>query len=263
MDPEIAQALAKNSTLKAVAKGELGDTKKSNWDKMDALDQQYDPAEENTSPNDIGTILKLKANYDDTMEKARPSRNRLFNDPRAVQNSNDNLHIEQAAALMDTVIIPRDITVMQEVLNTLPANAPRRAELKQGISIANQRLQSSQNYLAMINDMKQKGALPPPSESLQKVLTQLDRVPASAGKVLMDHLVKELQIANAIDYTASEDEINKSFAKVPQLMDALYKKNSYALGTTSNSPESIEAFNPTAWGNKPQFRSFGSFSSNA
>jgi len=43
----------------------------------------------------------------------------------------------------------------------------------------------------------------------------------------------------------------------------LYKKNAYALGTTSNSPESIEAFDPKAWGNTPQFIPFGNFSSNA
>jgi hypothetical protein len=259
-DPEVAQAWAKRSTLKAVATGELGETKKSNWDKMNALNEQYYPEEASTAPNDLFAILDLKANYADTMQKSRPPN---FNDPRAVQNSNDELHIEEVADLNDTVIIPRDIKVMQEGLNTLPANDPRRAELEQSINVANQRLQTARNHLAMINNMKQAGALPPPSESLQKILTQLDRVPLSAGKVRIDNLVKELQVANAIDYTASEDEINKSFAKVPQLMEALYKKNAYALGTTSNSPESIEAFDPKAWGNTPQFIPFGNFSSNA
>jgi hypothetical protein len=265
-DPEVAQAWAKNSTLKAIATGELGETKKANWDKLTALGQQYYPDEASTAPNDLFAILDLKANYLDTMIKADtfPKQgNKLFGDPRVNQNASDTMHIQQVSQFLDSVTIPNDIKVMQEELNTLPANHPDRAQLKQGISIAKQRLQTSQNYLAMIKDLEQKGAIAPPSESLQKVLTQLDRVPLSAGRDLITNLIKELQIANAIDYTASEDEINKSFAKVPQLMDALYKKNAYALGTTSNSPRSIEAFDPKAWGNKPQFLPFGSFSSNA
>jgi hypothetical protein len=265
-DPEVAQALSQHSTLKAISKGELGETKKANWDKLTALGQQYYPDEEHSSWNDLETVLDLKANYLETMIKADnfPKQgDKLFGDPRVNQNASNAIHIVQVSHLLDSVTIPNDIKAMQEELNALPANHPDRAQLKQGISIANQRLQRSQNYLAMISDMKQKGAIAPPSEILQKVLTQLDRFPLSAGSDLITNLIKELQIANAIDYTASEDEINKSFAKVPQRMEALYKKNAYALGTISNSPGSIEAFDPKAWGNTPQFIPFGNFSSNA
>ncbi len=272
-DPEVAQALSQHSTLKATSTGELGETKKANWDKLTALSQQYYPEEENSSWNDLETVLDLKANYVDTIIKAHkfPKQgNKLAKDPSVFQNAVDDLYIQELRAYSNIATLPGTITSLRKQLSALPATHPDRPNIEEEILAGQKMLQQSKDDLAEIQISKQKGFLnQPPSVNLQKMLTQLYSVPLGTGSVaidwgVMNNLVKELEVANAIDYTASDNEIKKSFAKVPQRMEALYKKNMYALGTPgSPAPKSIEAFDPKAWGNKPQFIPFGSFSSNA